>query len=159
GFPARRRQELAESARADGDDIGNAWADGIVASVADYIGWFARREAYRAAYRDFFKQWDILLAPVTMVNAFPHNYDLPVGARTLEVNGSPVPYSLIPTYAGLCNLSGQPGTAFPLRGALKHRFTDSTDDTDDDPERRVCEVKCGRGSGGPFYPRFCRILF
>ncbi|HVC82389.1 MAG TPA: amidase [Chloroflexota bacterium] len=113
GFPERRRQELAAKVRAGGDDLGNAWANGIVASAADYIGWFARREAYRAAYRDFFKQWDVLLAPVTMVNAFPHNDDLPMGARTLAVNGSPVSYSLIPAYAGLCNLSGQPGTAFP----------------------------------------------
>jgi amidase len=113
GFPPRRRQELAEKVRAGGDDIANAWADGIVASAAQYIEWFGRREAYRTTYRDFFKEWDVLLAPVTMVNAFPHNYDLPVGARTLEVNGSPVPYGLIPVHAGLCNLSGQPGTAFP----------------------------------------------
>ena len=113
GFPERRRQELAAQVRAGGDDLSNAWADGIVASASEYFGWFGRREAYRAAYRDFFKQWDILLAPVTMVNAFPHNDDLPIGLRTLAVNGSPVPYSLIPTYAGLCNLSGQPGTAFP----------------------------------------------
>ncbi|MGH2411744.1 MAG: amidase family protein, partial [Chloroflexota bacterium] len=114
GFPTHRRQELAARVRAGGDDLAHAWADGIVAAAADYIGWFARRETYRAAYRDFFKEWDVLLAPVTMVNAFPHNDDLPRGARTLAVNGSPVPYSLIPVHAGLCNLSGQPGTAFPV---------------------------------------------
>lgn len=113
GFPEQIRRDLANRARAGGSEFGDTWAAGIMASAADYILWFGRREVYRAAYRAFFTEWDVLLAPVAMVNAFPHDHSTPFEKRTLPVNGTMVPYNLLPVYAGLCNLSGQPGTAFP----------------------------------------------
>lgn len=92
---------------------GSACADGMVADVADYIPWFYQREQYRTSFRNFFEQWDILFAPVSMVNAFPHN-DEPIDDRRFHINGRTIPYGHLSVYPSLCNLSGHPGTAFPI---------------------------------------------
>lgn len=113
GRPAEGRQREAEALRARGDEFATAWADGVVASASDYIIWFSRREGYRAAYRAFFRDWDILLAPITLGPAFPHT-EAPIDQRHLEINGRPVDYGLQLVYPGLANLSGQPATAFPV---------------------------------------------
>jgi amidase len=89
-----------------------AWADGLTASASDYILWFAHRERYRGSFRAFFQEWDVLLAPADLVNAFPHT-DAPYIERTLEVNGEEVPYRRQSLYPCLANLSGHPATAFP----------------------------------------------
>jgi amidase len=91
---------------------------GYRATVADWFAWHAAREAYRAAYREFFKQWDVLLAPIVLRTAFPH-YPLvwpPYEAsmrQTVEIDGRAVPYERQLVYPGIATLSGQPATAFP----------------------------------------------
>ncbi len=113
GRPESDRQQEAEATRRITDVFYHlAWVDGLVASASDYFIWFGARERYRAAFRTFFGQWDILLAPCNVVNAFPHT-DAPWPERRLDVNGQEVDYGLQSVYASLCNLSGQPGTAFP----------------------------------------------
>ena len=51
-----------------------------------HVGWLSRREGIRQSYRDFFRDWDVLLAPITIVPAFPHT-DEPWPLRTVDVNG------------------------------------------------------------------------
>src|SRR5579871_4903013 len=111
--PAAERKEAAQQIRAHGGELDQGWADGLEGSAADYLQWFGRREGYRAAYRALFREWDILLAPIMLVPAFPLT-DAPFDQRRLNVNGEDVKYNLQLGYAGLCNLSGQPGTAFPV---------------------------------------------
>jgi len=91
-----------------------AWGAGLRASAADYIDWFEQRERYRAAYRAFFRDWDILLAPVCITNAFPHlDMNIPIARRMLTVNEQQVPYLRMSAYPSLATLCGQPATAFP----------------------------------------------
>ena len=113
GQPAEERQQQAARFRATGDEFQMAYARGLTASAADYLEWHGQREHYRAAYRAFFRDWDVLLAPVNIVNAFPHT-DAPMEVRRLAVNGQTVPYDLQSVYPSLANLSGQPATAFPI---------------------------------------------
>jgi len=113
GLPEVKRRDSAVQMRARNDEFNDAFADGAMASASDYIIWFERREQYRAAYRAFFREWDIILAPANIVNAFPHT-DVPQWERILDVNGQQVSYALQLVYPALCNLSGQPGTAFPF---------------------------------------------
>ncbi|MEM8533754.1 MAG: amidase [Chloroflexota bacterium] len=113
GTPAEERRRQAQEFRAIGDDLLMAYADALEGSIGDYMMWFGQREFYRAALREFFQEWDILLAPVNIVNAFPHT-NAPFPLRQLEVNGEAVGYNLQFVYASLCNLSGHPGTAFPV---------------------------------------------
>jgi amidase len=102
---------LADQMRAAGDPFLDAMAEGLTASAQDYFSWFSRREHYRQAYRALFREWDILLAPANIVNAFPHDES---EDRTVDVNGQPVPYHLQLAHPSLCNLTGHPGTAFPV---------------------------------------------
>ena len=106
------RRHLADNMRATGDEFQIAMADGIQATGFDFIGWLQHRELFRASYREFFKDWDILIAPITIVPAFAHT-DEPWPLRTLDVNGSEVPYGLQTVYPAVATLCGQPATAFP----------------------------------------------
>jgi amidase len=113
GWPPEARQKQAQEFRAAGDELMDAYADGLEASASDYLIWFGQREHYRAAYRAFFQEWDVLLAPANVVNAFPH-LDVPWPERVLKINDQTVNYNRQFVYPSLCNFSGQPGTAFPV---------------------------------------------
>ena len=87
------RRSLAKQVRRSDNPFGVAAADGLVATVSRYFQMLYQRERSRAAYRAFFRSWDILLAPVAFTVAFPHIPEaIPLSARTLPVNGVPVPY-------------------------------------------------------------------
>ncbi len=96
-----------------GDEFYTARARGLEASASHYINWYKQRERYRLAYRNFFREWDILLTPVNIVNAFKHT-NLPFRKRILEVNGQKVPYLQQDVYCALSSLCGLPATVFPV---------------------------------------------
>lgn len=78
--------------------------------------WGAANEArskLRYAWRDFFGQYDVLLAPVAATAAFPHDHNPDRGARRVIVNGAPQPHVDI-LWAGLAALSYLPATAAPI---------------------------------------------
>jgi amidase len=117
-LPLEERLRQAEQCRAnDHDGWGEARAAALTAGIQDWLG-IARREQYRAAYRAFFKDWDVLLAPITLRTAFPHVDVPPPGAEwapmMLEVDGKQHWYEDQLVYPGLATLSGQPATAFPV---------------------------------------------
>ena len=123
---AEERQARLELMRTRDDEWIGASRRGIESGAPDFIGWGARRERYRAAWRDFFREWDVLLAPAFFAPAYPH-WDKPWPntpasiARTLDVNGTPVLEELGLVYPSVATLAGQPATAFPLgltRGGL-----------------------------------------
>jgi amidase len=111
GRPEEERRAEALALRAA--DPESPWARGLDGSASDYILWFSRRAQYRAAFRAFFQEWDLLLAPITLGPAFLHT-DAPWSERKLIVNGQPVDYGLQSVYPSLANLTGQPATAFPV---------------------------------------------
>lgn len=116
GAPADARRSMAAAARRnDEEGFGEAQARGFEAGASDYIIWLAQREAYRAAYRAFFVEWDVLIAPVFPTPAFRHiALDVPHGRRRHEVNGRAIPYTHGLAFPALATLSGQPATAFPV---------------------------------------------
>ncbi len=113
GETAEKRRQDADKMRHFGDYYLKACADGIMASASDYITWHSQREAYRALWRAFFRQWDVVLTPANIVPAFPHT-NAPFHQRTLTINGIIVPYSRQSAYAGIATLAGHPATAFPV---------------------------------------------
>lgn len=113
GFPELRRRRFASEARSE-DEFGEARASGIDASLGTYLELLAGREAIREAYRRFFREFDVLLTPATIVPAFPHiDPGVPFAERSLTVAGEQVPYSRLQCYPGLATLAGQPATVFP----------------------------------------------
>src|SRR5690606_2491179 len=69
-------------------------------------------ERYRAAYRDFFREWDILITPVTVGPAYPHTTERWLDRR-LTISGQQISYDLLSAYPSLATLCGQPATSFP----------------------------------------------
>ncbi|MCH8108902.1 MAG: amidase [Chloroflexi bacterium] len=113
GGSVEERHHRAENMRATGDEFDAATARGLEASAVDFMAWLREREQFRQSYRQFFRDWDVLIAPITIVPAFPHT-DAPWSKRTVEVNGNPVKYGLQTVYPAVATLCGQPATAFPM---------------------------------------------
>jgi amidase len=116
-LPIEERLRQVEQARAQSDD---PWAEARVAALSasfgDWLVMHGRREQYRAAYRAFFTDWDVLLAPITLRTAFPHmNVNTPSDNElTIDIDGKPHRYHDQLVYPGLATLCGQPATAFPV---------------------------------------------
>lgn len=113
GEQPEKLRDQAARLRASGDEILTAAAAGLDVAAGEYIIWLARREHYREVWRRFFRDWDVVLAPVTSVPAFPHTTGRFL-ERQLVVNGQPMPYHLLSAYPGIATLCGLPATAFPV---------------------------------------------
>jgi amidase len=118
--PVEEREREAELMKSRPDLPWAAAKEAAATAVlSDWLRLHARREEYRRAYRDFFKDWDILLTPMFLRTAFPH-IDLPWPPKAdghvtmLDVDGKAHPYEDGLVYPGLATLSGQPGTCFPV---------------------------------------------
>ena len=113
-----RRQRIAMYEKA-GDEFSRAHLLGLTAPPSDYIVWNARREQYRAAWRSFFREWDVLLAPAINVLAYPHierawppdDSDLTL---TFTIDGREAPYLHGLVYPAMSTVAGQPATAMPV---------------------------------------------
>jgi amidase len=114
-----RERQARQSAIETTDEWSPARIRGISAGVADWMTMHAEREAYRAAYRAFFRDWDVLLAPIVLRTAFPH-IDVPWPPAEdspmlmVDIDGQPIPYENQLVYPALATLCGQPATAFPV---------------------------------------------
>jgi Asp-tRNA(Asn)/Glu-tRNA(Gln) amidotransferase A subunit family amidase len=70
------------------------------------------RQKIRLAWREFFNDWDIVIAPICATTAFPHDHSAYQG-RTLKVDDKAVPYFQQIYWASLATLSYLPSTCFP----------------------------------------------
>lgn len=125
-LPEDARRDRLAVLRARDDAWSVAQQRGIEGAAPDYIAWLGQREQFRAAWRAFFREWDVLLAPAWFAPSFPHVEmpwpPTPASIRhTVDVNGRPVLYELGLFYPAVSTLAGQPATAFPVgrtRGGL-----------------------------------------
>jgi amidase len=53
-----------------------------------------RRQRQREAWAEFFRRYDVVLAPVMPVAAFPHDTDRPFDERMVDVDGVTIPHPL-----------------------------------------------------------------
>jgi amidase len=88
-------------------------ARGFLATIGDFRTIVAARSRSQRANRDFFRDWDILLAPITLIPAFEHD-DRPNRERTIVVDEAHVDYFLQLYYPSVATFPGQPATAFPV---------------------------------------------
>jgi amidase len=110
--PRAEREARAAEMRASGQPVGPAMADGQTLDVPALGELLDRREAARRAWRDFCRNQDVLVGPMSMTAAFPHA-EGPFHSRSLVVDGEEVPYFTNIVYPMLAILTGQPSTAFP----------------------------------------------
>lgn len=110
--PRAEREAQAAQLRQSGDPVLSAQADGLVMDAHDYLDLLRRRELARAAWQHFFRDWDIVIAPMTLDSAFPHQ-TAAFGERTLTIDNHTVPYFANIAFPMLAIFSGLPSTAFP----------------------------------------------
>jgi amidase len=113
-----RRKRLDMLRRHD-DEFTRAQLRGLEGTAGDFIMWNGRREQYRAAWRAFFRDWDVLLAPA--INVLPYRHierawpmDDTDFTLTFDMGGRAVPYMDGLVYPAVSTVAGQPATAFPV---------------------------------------------
>jgi amidase len=78
----------------------------------DWIQLDAERARLRLAWREFFREWDIVVCPIAASVAFEHQHGAYRGRR-LSIDGAEVPYFQQLFWAGLATCSYLPATVFP----------------------------------------------
>jgi len=118
GQPRSQRDHVAAGMIGSGDPVLAAMGRGMVLEAHEYLALLRRREAARAAWRSFFGEWDVLVAPTILDAAFTHQTG-EQNTRQLAIDGRAVPYFLNLVYPMWAIFAGQPATAFPagLSGA------------------------------------------
>ncbi len=112
GQPREALEAQAAELRQAGDPAMDAFADGLTMPAPEFVGLMTRRQMFAHAWQSFFKDWDVLVGPMTLDSAFPHQTDEQM-QRTLLVDNESVPYFSNIIYPMLSIFCGLPSTAFP----------------------------------------------
>jgi amidase len=80
----------------------------------DWLFAHERRERIRATMADFFRDVDVLLMPVTVVPAIPHDHSEPFTDRVIRSNGGERPYTDLFGWIALTTLAYLPATVVPV---------------------------------------------
>jgi amidase len=105
---------LADGAAHDDASAPVRHARASVIRMHDWIAANEERERLRAAWAAFFRDFDVLLCPVTPVAAVPHQHEGTLLSRTLSVNGATRPYLDQIVWAGLATMALLPATCAPV---------------------------------------------
>jgi amidase len=109
GEAAERARRVAPEA-ADPEAL---WVRFATQPHRDWLRARERRERMRAAWADFFREFDAVLCPVAPVAAIPHDHS-PVEGRTLEVDGVTRPYGDLGSWISLAGVGYLPATVAPV---------------------------------------------
>ncbi|MFJ4678087.1 amidase [Kitasatospora sp. NPDC088783] len=115
-FPTGLHSELvARAAGLSEDDhsLDAARLRGMTLSHRDWLAADHRRELHRHGWREFFAEFDAVVAPITPTPAFPHDHDPDLMRRRITVDGTDHPYFDQLVWAGLATMPGLPATAVP----------------------------------------------
>lgn len=83
-------------------------------SYRDYSEALARRQIMMDRLENFFADgWDGILAPISVVPAFPHLHEPPFPERTLDIDGTLVPYRSMLCWIALATALHAPSLAVP----------------------------------------------
>ncbi len=80
---------------------------------ADWLARNYRRARIRELWRDFFRDYDLFLCPISSTTAFPHDMNQDFDARTLQVNGEPQPFFQQSFWSGIATLAYLPALNAP----------------------------------------------
>jgi amidase len=109
-------QRQADTARGLDPGDQSYFARMVRANTLSHRDWLAaneERHRLRLKWGEFFRDYDLLLCPVTAGAAFPHDHDGERWERTILINGNPVPVTDDLFWAGLSGLVYLPTTVIP----------------------------------------------
>ena len=114
GLPDKVRARLAQIAAGDGDDYSHRFARGALQSHGEWLQKDEERAQLQRTWARFFREYDLLICPVTNTLPFPHDQDVPATTRTLTINGRQEPYLDVTVWAGVAMVVGLPAISFPV---------------------------------------------
>ena len=116
-LPPDEFQKLKQAAAECSPDDSSQRAQFLRRTTIEHQQWLAYhnlREKLRWAWHDFFKEYDVVLAPVGLTAAFRHDHREPPESRSMVVDGEARPYYQQNFWAGLSGISHLPSTVIPV---------------------------------------------
>jgi amidase len=89
-------------------------ADAASGSHHSWLQHEEQRAALRAAWAEWFTEYDVLLCPVMPVAAFAHDHTDDMTARALTIDGETRPYLSLISWTGLIGIVGLPSAVVPV---------------------------------------------
>ena len=80
----------------------------------EWLSWHERRMQQRKRWRDFFDRFDLVILPVSLTEAIPHDHSTPFSQRSIRVDGQQRLYSDQFKWMGLTGVSYLPATVVPI---------------------------------------------
>jgi amidase len=114
GFTRPEIEEMAELLRSEGTLPGGLGIEGATIRHREWLTANERRLQMRARWREFFGDWDVVLAPISPTVAIPHDHSHPMTARTIDVAGQSRSYNDQMRWMGLFGVVYLPATAVPI---------------------------------------------
>jgi amidase len=72
------------------------------------------RAKLRQRWREFFREFDVIVCPIAPTPAFPHDHSLDPWSRSILIDGHNYNYGDQLVWAGVATAAGLPSTAIPL---------------------------------------------
>jgi amidase len=115
-LPREQSNRLQAAASALSPDDMSPAAARLRGSVMSHANWI-RTDRMRAGiahqWRQFFRDWDVLLCPVMPTPAFEHDHS-DINTRRLAIDGKQTAYSDQALWSGVATLTGLPSTTMPV---------------------------------------------
>jgi len=112
-FEAMRESDLAALAKGE-ENAAAGYRLRVTASHRDVLRAATRRQAMKDKLEIFFADGvDAILAPISIVPAFPHLHEPTFNERVLDVDGAPVPYPAMLSWIALATALHAPALAAP----------------------------------------------
>lgn len=110
--PLAERQARAQALRSGDNPFDNAIADGLTQSAHEFMNVVFRRQMALFQWREYFKEVDAIIAPITLDSAFPHQSE-PFHKRKLLIDNVERNYDENILYPSLAIFTGLPSTTIP----------------------------------------------
>ena len=110
--PLEAREQRAKALRNSSDPFGDAIADGITQSSHDFMVLVFRRQMALYQWREYFRDVDAIVAPITLDSAFPHQTK-PMHERILLIDNVERSYMENILYPSIAIFTGLPSTTIP----------------------------------------------
>jgi amidase len=89
-------------------------AFGTAMTHRDWMLLDEQRQLVRAAWADFFELHDVVICPVSVIPAFPHQTEGNLYTRSIDVDGAERPYADLIYWTSLIGMAYLPSTVVPV---------------------------------------------
>jgi len=109
----RRIQEIAAALPADDSSMAATRLRGFVIGHREWVAANRVRAGLSQRWREFFREWDVVVCPSMPTPAFPHDHT-PELTRRIKIDDKECAYGDQVAWAGVATLPGLPATAVPV---------------------------------------------